>query len=102
MMRRAPDLVGRARLHQPPEVEDRDPVREVAHDPEVVADEQIAHLLSALKVVQEVEDRGLDRDVESRGWLIADNDLRVARARPRDRDALLEAARELRRSHREV
>ena len=50
---------------------------------------------SRLEIGEEVEDRGLHRDVERRGRLVADDDARVAGERARDRDALLEAAGEL-------
>ena len=53
---------------------------------------------SRLQLGEQVEDRGLHRDVERRGRLVADDDLRVAGERARDRDALLQAARELRRA----
>ena len=52
---------------------------------------------SAWQLDEQVEDRGLHRDVERRGRLVADDELRVARERAGDRDALLEAAGELHR-----
>ena len=61
-----------------------------------------ATLLAPLEVGQQVQDRGLDRHVERRGRLVADDDPRVAGERARDRDALLEPARQLRRAHRQV
>ena len=48
-----------------------------------------------LQLDEQVEDRRLHRDVERRGRLVADDELRVARERAGDRDALLEAAGEL-------
>ena len=53
-----------------------------------------------LELDEQVEDRRLHRDVERRGRLVADDEARVAGERARDRDALLEAARELRRAAR--
>ena len=50
---------------------------------------------SRLQLDEQVEDRRLDGDVERRGRLVADDELRVAGERARDRDALLQAAREL-------
>ena len=102
VVRAVEDLVGRPDLHDLAEVEHDDPVRQIADDAEVVADEQVRDLLAALQVGQQVEDRRLNRDVERRGRLVADDDSRVAGERPGDRDALLEAARELDRLHREV
>ena len=49
-----------------------------------------------LEVGQQVEDRGLHRHVERRGRLVADDDPGIAGERARDRDALLEPARQLR------
>ena len=51
--------------------------------------------LLGLELDEQVEDRRLDGDVERRRRLVADDELRVARERARDRDALLEPAREL-------
>ena len=102
MVRPGEHDLGRPELHQPAEVEDRDPVGEVAHDAEVVRDEEVRDALVALELDEQVEDRRLHRDVERRGRLVADDDPRLAGERARDRDPLLEAARELRRAHRQV
>ena len=48
-----------------------------------------------LEAGEEREDLGLDRDVECRDGLVAHEDLGVEGQRPRDRDALALAAREL-------
>ena len=48
--------------------------------------------------MQEVEDLRAHRDVERRDRLVADDQRRVGRERPRDRDALALAARELQRA----
>ena len=86
-----------AELHQPAEVEHRDAVGEVADDAEVVRDEEVGGLALGLQLDQQVEDRRLHGDVERRGGLVADDEPRLARERARDRDALLQPARELRR-----
>mgnify|MGYP003694014791 CR=1 FL=1 len=80
---------------QPSEVEDGDPVGDVADDAEVVRDEEVGDLLLRLELDEQVEDRRLHGDVERRGRLVADDELRVSRERARDRDPLLEAAGEL-------
>src|SRR5712692_868918 len=49
----------------------------------------------ALQFLEELEHRRLDRDVERRGDLVADQEGRLRRQRPRDRDPLPLAAREL-------
>ena len=94
-MRTVEDLVRRALLLEPPEVHHDDAVGEVAHDPEVVADEQVARRLRRLQVRQQVEDRGLDRHVEGARRLVAHDDAGIAGERPGDRDTLLQPAREL-------
>ena len=66
-----------------------------AHDGEVVADEDIGEPVRRLQVAQELDDVLLDRAVERRGRLVEDDEPRVQDHRPRDRDALALAAREL-------
>ena len=95
MVRAFVDGLGEAELHQPAEVEHGDPVGDVAHDPEVVGDEEVGDLLLRLELDEQVEDRRLDGDVERRGRLVADDELRVAGKRPGDREALLQPARQL-------
>ena len=68
---------------------------EVAHDAEVVRDEEVRDLALGLQLDEQVEDRGLHGDVERGGRLVADDEARLAGERARDRDALLLAAREL-------
>src|ERR1700744_3531533 len=58
-----------------------------AADPSVrviVGDEQVGDLLGLLQPGEQVQDRGLDRDVERRGRLVADDDPRVAGERAGD------------------
>jgi hypothetical protein len=84
-----------ADLHQPAEIEHRDTVGQISHDAKIVGYEDIADLPIDLELDQEVEDRRLHRNIERGGRLIADDDARIAGEGARDRDALLEAAREL-------
>ena len=86
---RGPDLDELAAVH------DRDPVAHRAHDGEVVRDEQVGQPELVLEVLEKVEDLRLDRDVERRHGLVADDELRVQRERPRDPDPLPLAAGEL-------
>ncbi len=90
--------VGAADLLHPPEVHHDDAVGEVAHDAEVVADEQVARRLGRLQLGEQVEDRRLHRHVEGARRLVADDDARIAGERPGDRDALLQPARQLARA----
>ena len=84
MVRRREHRFGVAQLHHPPEIQHADPVGQVAHDAEVVADEQVGHALLALQLVQQVEDRGLHRHVQRRGRLVAHHQIGVVR-RTRER-----------------
>ena len=97
MARRVEDRGRRADLDQLAAVEDGDPVGEVADHGEVVADEQVGDAAIPLQVEQEVENGGLDRDVQRRGRLVEDDQLGLAGERPRDGDALALPARELER-----
>ena len=98
MVRPAEHDLGRAELHEPPEIQHRDAIREVAHDAEVVRDEEVGGIALGLQLDEQVEDRGLHGHVERGGGLVADDEARLARERAGDRDALLLAARELRRA----
>ena len=102
MVRPAEDGLRAPELHQPAEVEHGDAVGEVADDAEVVRDEEVGDAALRLQLDEQVEDRRLHRHVERRGRLVADDELRVAGERPRDRDALLEPAGKLRRPRRDV
>ena len=89
------ELVGGRELDDLAEVHHRDPVAHVAHDRQVVGDEDHRQPEVALQVAQEVEDLRLDRDVERRHRLVGDDDPRAERERARDADALALAAGEL-------
>jgi hypothetical protein len=80
---------------QTAQIEYSDPVRHVADDGEVVADEKIGQPELGLQILHQVEDLRLHRDVESRGRLVADDEVRLRCERPRDGDALALAAGEL-------
>ena len=78
-----------------PEVHDRDPVRDVAHDAQVVGHEQVGQPEVVLEVVEQVHDLRLHRDVERRHRLVEHDQLGLERQRPGDADPLALAAREL-------
>jgi hypothetical protein len=101
MVGRIEHRLRRPELHQPPEVQDRDSVGEVADYAEVVADEDVARPDPALEVDEQVEDRSLDGDVKRRGRLVADDETRVPGEGPCNRDPLLLPAGESRRARRE-
>ena len=73
-----------------PEVHHGDAVRDVLHDRQVVRDEQVGEVELLLQVLEQVEDLGLDRDVERRDRLVAHDQLGPQgerRARPRSAGA---------------
>ena len=67
----------------------------MAHHPEVVRDEEVGEVELVLEVLEQVDDLGLDRDVERGDRLVGDDQLRPQRERPGDADPLPLAAREL-------
>ena len=67
----------------------------MANDGQVVRDEEVGEVEVALQALEEVDDLGLDRDVERRDGLVADDEVGVERERAREPDALALAAREL-------
>jgi hypothetical protein len=86
-------LVGH--LDQTAEVHDAHLVGHVAHNGEVVRDEEVGQAPLALQVLHDVEDLRLHRHVQRRRRFVADEELGMRRERTRDRDALTLAAREL-------
>src|SRR6266545_416634 len=89
------DVLRVAHLDDLPSVHDRDPV---AHRPdhcEVVRDEEVREVELPLEIFQQVEDLRLDRDVESRYRLVADDQPGIESECARHSDALALAAGEL-------
>ncbi len=76
-------------------VHDGDPVAHVGHNAEVVGDQQDRHALGVAQVEQQVEDLGLDRDVEGCGGFIRDKDPGGPGQGECNRDALGHATGEL-------
>ena len=79
---------GRMLLHLPVAHHD-DLVGDLADQRQVVRDEQQRHGVTFLQACQQLEDLLLDRDVECRGRLVCDQQLRLAGDRHRDHDPLL-------------
>ena len=67
----------------------------LGHDREVVADEDERQVELLAQARDEVEDLGLDHDVERRGRLVTDDQLGIARERHGDHRPLAHAARHL-------
>lgn len=67
---------------------------DVADDGHVVADEEVCDLEIVLQVLQEVDDLGLDADIECACWLVADDEGGLEGECSCDGDALALATRE--------
>src|SRR5712671_1158308 len=89
------ELVARRQLDDAAEIHDRDALAQMPYDREVVGDEQVGQAEPFAQILEQVDDLGLNRHVERRHGLIADDELRLHRERPRDPDALALAARHL-------
>src|SRR6516225_2415359 len=77
------------------EIHDRYPVAYVLDHREVVGDEHIRQTELVLQVHQEIDDLRLDRHIERRHRLVADDQLRAQRQGTSDPDTLALPAREL-------
>jgi hypothetical protein len=71
------------------------PLGDLGHHPHVVGDEQHRHPDLLLQQLDEIEDLGLDGDVQGGGRLIRDEQRRAAGERHGDHGALAHAAGEL-------
>ena len=63
-------------------------VAHVLHDGQVVGDEEVGQAQPLLQVVEQVDDLGLDRDVQGRDRFVADEDGGLGSQRPGHPDAL--------------
>ena len=93
--RPAIELTSRRHLDDLAQVHHRDPVGDVLNDRQVVRDEEIGQVELGLQALEQVDDLGLDRDVEGRNWLVANDEGGVDRQRAGDADPLSLASREL-------
>ncbi len=84
-----PDLDDLAQVHH------RHPVGDVPDHRQVVGDEQVGQRQLGLELVQQVDDAGLDRDVQRRDRLVQHDQLRLQREGAGDADALALTAGEL-------
>ena len=89
------ELLGGRELDQLAQVHDCDPVGDVADDAEVVGDEDVRQAEVVLEVVEQVDDLGLDRDVERRTGSSSTISLRIDGERAGDADPLALTAGEL-------
>ena len=90
----AEELTGRRDLDDPAEIHHGNPMADVLDHGEIVRDKQIRQAEFALQIGEQVDDLRLHRDIERRDRLVADDQLRPWRQRPRDAEALPLSARE--------
>ena len=95
MLRLGEDILGGAGLDDLALGHDADPVGHLADDAEVVGDQQHRHAEALLQVLQQLQDLGLDGDVEGRGRLVGDQEVRLVGERHGDHDPLALTAGEL-------
>ena len=67
---------------------DADAIRHLAHDAEVVGDEQQHHAEACLQVLEKFENLRLNRDIECGGWLVGNQQIRLVGERHGDHHAL--------------
>lgn len=75
MLRIIEELIGISVLHKLTQIHDRGAVRNVANNRKVVRHEQIAHAQLGFQLIEEVEHTCLDRHIQSRHWLVENNQL---------------------------
>ena len=95
MARRGEQRCGSRNLDDPAEIHDAHAVRDMAHGRQVVADEQIGQPEFVLQVPHQVQDLRLDRNIERRGRLVANQEFRIAGKGAGNRNALALAAGKL-------
>src|ERR1700738_595827 len=77
------------------EIHDRDAMRHVLYDSEIMTDEQEGETKIELQILQQVHDLRLDGYIERRNRLVAHDQVRLGGKRPRNPDTLALSAGEL-------
>ena len=95
VLRRAEDRPRFAALHHLAAPHHDDFARQRPHDPQIMRNEQIGEVATALQVAQQIDDLRLDRHVQGRRRLVEHHEARIERHRARNGDALALAAGEL-------
>ena len=88
MQRIAEQLARRRDFDDPAEIHHGDPVADVLDHGQIMRDEEIREAELALQIDQKVDDLRLHGDVERRDRLVANDQLRPRRQRPRDAETL--------------
>jgi hypothetical protein len=91
----AEDLGDRSLLDDLALGHDADAVRHFLHDAQVVGDEEQRHAVFGLQALEQLQDLRLDGDVERRGRLVGDQQVRLVGQRHGDHHPLALAARQL-------
>ncbi len=86
MFRIFKDLIPRTQFHDPPQIHDRDAIRDMANNRQVMADEGIGQVQLFLEVKKEVDHLRLNGHIERRNGLIAHQELWFHCERPSDTD----------------
>ena len=95
MLRRGEDSRDRAGLDDAAVLHHGDVVGDLAHDAEIVGDEQHRHAVAACRIFEQIEDLRLHGDVERRRRLVGDEQVGPVGERHGDHHALALAAGEL-------
>ena len=88
------DLLPWRHLDDLTKIHNRDTVRHVLDDREIMTDEEQRQAKFPLQILKQIHDLRLDGDVERRDRLVADDQVRLRRERPCDADALALSALE--------
>ena len=94
MLRVLEDRVAAAVFHHITEIHHHHLVSDVTNDAEIMADENIGQTKLVLEILEQVENLGLNRQVECRDGLIQHQKARIEHQRPGDGNALALPARE--------
>ena len=89
------DVCDRRAFDDPAAVHHHDPVGELRDDAEVMGNQDERHALLRPNLGDELEDLGLDRNVERRGGFVGDENVGLPRQGHGDHDPLVHAAGEL-------
>ena len=89
------DLFACAEFNDASQIHDRDAVAKMSDDTQVMRNEQIGQIEFPLQLHQQVQDLGLNRNIQSRDRFIGNNQLRTQRQRPGNTDTLPLASTEL-------
>ena len=97
-MHRIPeDFLRLAVLHDLACVHNRNPIRHVGHDAQIVRDKDNGKMSLLLDLIDQLQNLGLNGHVQSRGRLVADQNIRICRQCDSNHDSLPHAAGKLKR-----